>query len=334
MDLLALINSLMTPDFIAELLAKFKKNHNKKYPIRELIYGKGIQHPFASISMADLQRELSNVPIVRRGTEAYALDKGTGNVIKIDPNGIDVSDFVSAADINDLAIVFQQHGEKAIKSYLETRISDMLIVVQKTIEALSAQSLTGAIVYPMKTDAGTELYEIEYGHPLVHALTEKLTPTSTISDLYLLLEDMHTKMQEKHYGDDVTVLAGSKAFSLALAIASAKNQSVVKVSMPEQGVLIVGGYKIQKETGKYKGVNNAMTDKVGATKFCMIDTNANHKLYYLALDDLKAGNKPLPFFATHNIKDNPSGLEILGKSKPVPAPIVNAICWCEVVAAA
>ncbi|MBE8578719.1 major capsid protein [Vibrio sp. OPT18] len=332
MDLLALISGMLTPEFISELLAKFKKNHTKKYPIRELIYGKGIQHPFASISMADLQRELSNVPVVRRGTEAYALDKGTGEMVKIDPNGVDVSDFVSAADLNDLALIFQQQGEKAIKGYLETRINDMLIVVQKTIEAMAAQSLTGTIAYPMKTDAGIDMYTIEFGDPIQHALDTKLTASSTITELFMLLEDMHEAMQLKDYGDVVKVLAGRKAYSIAMTIATAKNQSTIKAVLGEQGEIIIGGYSIMKQTGKYKGVNNAMTDKIASNAFCMVDTNANHKLYYLALDDIKAGNKPMPFFATHDIKTNPSGLEILGKSKPLPAPIVNAICWCEVVA--
>ncbi|EGU36936.1 hypothetical protein VII00023_08384 [Vibrio ichthyoenteri ATCC 700023] len=332
MDLLALISGMLTPEFISELLAKFKKNHTKTYPIRDLIYGKGVQHPFASISLADLQRELSNVPVVRRGTEAYALDKGTGAMVKIDPNGIDVSDFVSAADINDLAIVFQQQGEKAIKAYLETRINDMLIVVQKTIEAMSAQSLTGVIAYPMKTDAGMDLYQIEFGTPLNHALTTKLTASASISELYLLLEAMHESLQLKEYGDVVKVLAGSKAYGTALSIATAKSQNTIKVVLGEQGEINVGGYSIIKQSGKYKGVNNAMTDKVDAKSFCMIDINANHKLYYLALDDIKAGNKPMPFFATHDVISNPSGLEILGKSKPLPAPITNAICWSQVVA--
>ncbi|HIF9333082.1 TPA: major capsid protein [Photobacterium damselae] len=331
MDLVQLISQLLTPEFIGSLLVKFKKNHTVKYPIRDLIYGKGKQHPFSSIALSDLQKELSNIPVVRRGTEAYALNRGKGGLTKIDPNGVEMSDFISAADINNLAVLFQQHGEVAIKAYLENRINDMLVITQKTTEALAAQSLTGTIAYPMKTDAGVDLYEVEFGTPLNYGGTQ-LTKDSKVADLYLYLNAMHEHMQTKEYGDDVITLAGSDAFSMVLNIASTSNQKTIMVKMDSQDQINVGGYIIQKLTGKYKGVNSAMTNKVDSKSFCMIDKNANHQLWYLALDDIQAGNKPMPFFASHDVKNNPSGVEIIGRSKPLPAPITNAICWSQVLA--
>ncbi len=331
MNLAQLIAQLLTPEFIGELLSKFKKAHKVKYPIRDLIYGKGVQHPFASISLADLQRQLSNIPVVRRGTEAYALDSAKGTLVKIEPQGVEMSDFISAADLNDLSVIFAQHGEKAIKNYLETRINDMLIVTQKSIEALAAQSITGELAYPMKTDVGTEPYVVEFGDTLKYTPTDKLTSSSTVADLYLYLAKMHEAMQDKEYGDDVVTLAGAKAYALALNIVSSSNQKTIAVQIGKLGELNVGGFIIMQQSGKYKGFNGAMTDKVDTNSFCMIDKNAAHKLYFLALDDIKAGNKPLPFFATHSIKDNPSGIDIIGRSKPLPAPIVSAIIWSVVV---
>lgn len=334
MDLSQLIASLLTPEFIGELLTKFKKAHTVKYPIRDLIYGKGVQHPFASISLTDLQRHLSNVPVVRRGTEAYALDSAKGELLKIDVQGIDMSDFISAADINELSVIFAQHGEKAIKGYLESRINDMLIVTQKSIEALAAQSLTGDLDYPMKGDVGAEVYGVKFGDTLTYTPTNKLTKDSLVSELYLYLSKMHETMQENEYGDDVVVLAGSNAYALALGIVTASKQNTIAVQLGALGEINVGGYVIAQQSGKYKGVNGAMTDKINADSFCMIDKNANHKLYFLALDDIKAGNKPLPFFATHDIINNPSGINIIGRSKPLPAPVVKAIVWSTVVTAA
>lgn len=331
MDLLAIISKLLTQDFIAELLKKFKTTHKVKYPIRDLVYGAGKQHPFASIALADLQKELSNIPVVRRGTEAYALDRGKGGLTKIDVQGVEMSDFISAADINDLSILLAQHGEQAIKSYLEGRINDMLIISQKTTEALAAQSLTGSLVYPMKTDAGIDTYDVDFGTPPTFAGT-KLTKDSKVADLYNYLNDMHEEMQKKEYGDDVITLAGKAAYSLVLNIVSTSNQKAIMVKMDDQDQINVGGYIIKRASGKYKGINGAMTDKVDSKSFCMLDKNANHRLWYLALDDIRAGNKPMPFFASHNIKDNPSGVEIIGRSKPLPAPITNAICWSQVVA--
>lgn len=334
MDIFALIQSMLTPQMIALMITNFKKKHKVKYQIRDLIYGNGIQHPFSTISVSDLTRHLSNIPVVRRGTTAYALDKTGGSLIVIDPQGIDVSDKMMAKDINDLKLLMMTQGNNAIKKYLEGRINDMLITVQKSIEALSAQSLTGTISYPMKTDSGVDLYEVEFGDTLTFNFVDKLTPSTSLADVYTLLSDMHSEMQESEYGDDVVTLAGSKAFGVILNIvgASKGKSGAISASITAPGELDVGGFKVIKVSGKYRGVNNVMTDKIDPSSLCMIDLNASHSLYYLALDDIDAGLQPLPFFTSHEITKDPSAVKLIGRSKPLPAPVTRAIIWCNVLA--
>ena len=66
-------------------------------------------------------------------------------------------------------------------------------------------------------------------------------------------------------------------------------------------------------------------------KVCAIAIDAPHWLPYCAIDDLDANLAPLPFFSKTEKLANPSAWEIYGKSKPFPVPIVDAICWAEVL---
>ncbi|WP_108945630.1 major capsid protein [Shewanella halifaxensis] len=333
MDLLQLIASMLTPQFIAETLQKYKKKKSVRQPIRELVFKDTKQHPFSSISVAELSKVLSNVPMVRRGTKAYALDHKSGAMTVIEPQGIDLSDFIGAKELNDLKALIVQQGNDALKAYLETRINDMLVSVEKTVEVLCAQALTGTIHYPMKTDAGTDVYEIDFGETQRFNLVEKLAANTSLAKLHGLFTSMSSQMSEYDFDVEQVVVAGKEAFATILAIANtATKQSIINVTLTSPTELNIGGFRIFSIAGTYKGVGKVKTDKVDSKSIAMIDIAAMHRMYYLALDDLDAGLQPLPFFASHEFSKNPSGVELIGRSKPIPAPVVKAICWCQVLA--
>lgn len=79
---------------------------------------------------------------------------------------------------------------------------------------------------------------------------------------------------------------------------------------------MVGGVKTRVKT-------------VDDDKMVMIDLDAGHNLYYAALDDLDAGLQALPFFSKVKKVDDPSGADVYTMSKPLPAVIVDAICWAD-----
>ena len=58
-----------------------------------------------------------------------------------------------------------------------------------------------------------------------------------------------------------------------------------------------------------------------------MDVAAPHALHYCALNDLDAALQPLPFYAKPVMSDDPSGVKIIGTSKPMPAPVIKAIAW-------
>lgn len=326
MEIIDLIRSFMTPQAIAGQMAKRQPVPQR---IRKLIYGEeGKQHPFAAITLADLMRTLTNVPVVRRGSQAYALDNGRGDLTTIDVQGFEVSDFFTAAEINNLKLVSNQ----SVQAFVEGRINHMLDVIQKSTEALCAQGLTGRISYPMKQDQGTDEYEVVFGE------TQVYTPDTLwgaagakIVNVYDTLTEMHSQLQSKGYGDSTVTLAGRKSFSKLVALADESKSNIVQVKIMSENEISVGGYTVQLENSVYRGSGKVVTRTVDENKICMVDKNAGHNLWYLALDDLEAGLLPMPFFPSQEVKKNPSGMEVVGRSKPLPAPVVGAICWSTVL---
>ena len=68
-----------------------------------------------------------------------------------------------------------------------------------------------------------------------------------------------------------------------------------------------------------------------AKRICAVAIDAPFVFYYLAIDDIDAGLLPMPFFASPEKKKNPSGIEVVGRSKPLPVPVPKAICWAQML---
>lgn len=326
MEIIDLIRSHLTPQATAAYLMR---RPPAQQVIRRRIYGdEGVQHPFAIINLADLMRTLSNVPVVRRGSQAYALNRGDTGFTFIEPQGFDLSHFLTAADIQNFKLL----SSDSVQTQIENLLNDMLITIQTSTEALCAQSLSGQLRYPMKTELGTEVYEVNYGAP------QRYTPETMwdsvgakVAHVYETISDMHAQLQSKGFGGSTVTMAGRRAFSQLVALADDSKSNIVQVKIVAENEVSVGGYTVVLENSVYKSVGNTMEQSVAPNALCMVDKSAGHKLYYLALDDLESGLLPMPFFASQSVKTNPSGLEIVGRSKPLPAPVMNAICWADVL---
>jgi len=301
-------------------------------PIRELVFKRSKQHPYPKIGIDQIKKVVGNVPVVRRGTPAVPIKKGSRSVDEIAPDGIDLQDFISAADLNNMRLLDSVNVQGVINGVLD----DMLLMTKKTTEALCAQSLTGAIKYPMMSDDGDEPYEISYvdNASMPEYTGAKLTSSSTINDVIDVLDAMETLVQDEGWGGNVEILAGISIYNLIRKIVETKSTKQNHISAKiEKGTIEIGGYTIRKVNASYKGYL-AAGGSIGTVKeipeksLCMVDLSAPHTLFYLALDDIDAGLQAMPFYAAPgDVKKNPSGVEIIGRSKPVPAPVVGAICW-------
>lgn len=329
MDIIDLFRSYTKLDVWGKFLNKYKKLKPVAMPVRNTVFGPAQFWHDVALPYSEIADTVTNVPVVRRGTASLALtDEGT-EVKSIEPQGFVMSHFVSAAKLNN----FKALGMKSAQQYFDNKNASMMRRVDKGIEAMCAQALTGKVEYPMKVEGGSvEMEVFDFGLPNDHSATIDISDSSTTAgQLFKLLQAMEEKIEEKGYGSNNLTYAGSDAYAHILDIASNNNTKNIAISITENEISI-GGYKIRRLAGKYTSVSGGskvQVAKIPSTSLCMVDLDAGHDFYYLSIDDLDAGLKALPFFSKVVKVDDPSGANIIGHSKPVPVPVVGAICWCN-----
>lgn len=331
MDIIDLFRSFTKTDVWGEYLNKYKKLKPVKMPVRNAVFGPAIFWHDVSLPVSELKDTLTNVPVVRRGTAAFAvMDEGT-EVTTIEPQGFVMSHHVSAARLNNLKAI----GMKSAKQYFELQNDKMLKRIDKGIEAMCCQALSGKIEYPLKLQNGQfEKFNVDYGKPETYSAVGVINladPAVKLSQVFKMLQEMAQKIEDNGYGGKLLTYAGRDAFSHIMDKASSNETRNIQVSITENEITI-GGYKVARLTGKYNtyiGNTNASVDKMPVDGLCMVDLEAGHGFYYLAIDDLDAGLKALPFFSKVVKTDDPSGASLIGYSKPIPTPVVAAICWCN-----
>lgn len=329
MDIIDVLRSLVAPQEWSELLNNYKKRKPVPMRIRNKVFGQAVFYPSVRIPWSVLKETLSNIPVVRRGTRAYQLGGDDLETQSIEPQGFSTVSHVSAAELNNLKAL----GLTNIKKYFEMLQSGVMRKIEFSTEALCAQSLTGKISYPMKTsDGATELFEVDFGEPLRYSFTESLNAAgATIETVYSALQDMDEKIQSKGYGMNLEVLCGKTLFARILTLAGQNKSNVLDVKV-SKGQVNVGGYIINLENGSYQTMVGGMKTVVKTVpddQMVMIDLDAGHTPYFAALDDLDAGLQALPFFAKVIKTDDPSGADVYTMSKPLPAVVVDAICWTD-----
>ncbi|MGT3827057.1 major capsid protein [Enterobacter kobei] len=325
MEIIDLLRKCFGANAVAVLLGS---RQNLPSPIRKQFFADGGQWPLASISMAELRSLITNIPVVRRGTTAYSLDRGKDGLMSIEPQGIDMSDFISAAALNNLKVL----GLSGVQAYANGIMNRMMNTAQVTTEALCAQALTGVIAYPMKSEGGQlDVYGVDYGTPTALPDADLTKAGTTIMDVYTLLDDLHKALQMQGYGGSVSIAAGSQAFATILKRAENSKSNILQVNVSVQGEVNIGGYTIKLQSGMHKDFDQSMVPNIPANALVAVDTSAGSCVKYLALDDITNGLQPMPFATTTEVLNNPSGMEIVGRSKPLPIVAVGAIVWVKVL---
>lgn len=330
MNVIDLFRSWTKPDVWRTYLNAYKKRKPVKMPIRNDIFGPAIMWNDVALPYSELKDTLTNVPVVRRGSASLAIKEQDSTIKSIEVQGFILSHFVSAAALNNLKAL----GVASAKQYFNLQNDNLLRLVDKGIEAMCSQALTGKVEYPMKLEDGTfETFEIDYGETETYEATGEIDISSSdtkLSNVFKLLQNMEEKIEDRGYGGDTLTYAGKEAFGYIMDIASSNATRNIPVQIKESEINI-GGYTIKRMSGKYKTWVGGAVDnqaKIPDGSLCMVDKEAGHSFYYLAIDDLDAGLQALPFFTKTVKSDDPSGAKLIGHSKPVPAPVVGAICWC------
>jgi len=307
------LSKFLTPQKIKDYI---KTSPYKPKIITTEFYSRDVDtYESAVYPYAEIKEVTGNVPLVLRGGEPVnvAGDSATYNFIEVQP--IDISETLNPVDIVNMKAL----GDTAVEKIVRQKVQKFHKIVLDTVEALAAQTLSGKISYQIKTQAGLDLYEVNFG--TIADITPSTLPTS-LKDLYNLLVDMEGKLQENGYGQSVKVYAGKKAYAKILEIALSYTGKAIKVEEKDGG-LYLGNYFIKPITTGYKDKDGNFVRAIPDKKIKMIDKSAPFRLRYLAIDDFRANLKAMPLF----VAQKPEGktIELEGQSKPFLIPVTDAI---------
>lgn len=293
--------------------------------VMDLLYQNRITHPLPVLGIDELLPITGNVPLVRRGTAAYPLAGESKGITYLEPQPIDVSSFLGAVDLNNLKLL----GNQGVEFWARGKVDTQRRAVRSTTETLACQSLSGTISYPMKTDSGLDTYTVNFGSILSYTISKKWEHAdTTVADILNDLINLGNVIKRKSgYGSKISFLAGQTAYiALANKVLTMGESNIVAL-VTEKGITIAG-FTVMLASGGYKDLANggAWVPSVADKDILAVAQDAPWKLFYCALDDLDANLLPMPFYSKPVKLDNPSGYNIIGMSKPVPVPVVNAIC--------
>lgn len=304
-----------------------------KTTVIDTFFTRKVNHPFDKVGRSDLSDIVSTMPLINRGAASVAMKRGVLSLDDYEPFEVAPHDFFTAADMNRLKLLDEQ-GIQARLSGVDDRLRRSC---RLTAEGIAAQALTGTISWPVVMEGGaTDTYEVDFGSTLSYAPSVTWDDAAAkVRNVFNDLQEMETMVQDNGYGGEVEFWAGKTAYNQLLALVETYGENPkakLRVEISKKGISI-GEFLIKKmaETYIHPGSGSAIP-KVADKDIMAFATDAVHTLFYCALDDLDAKLKPMPYFSKPVYKKDPSGVKIIGRSKPFPAPVVKAICWATVIA--
>lgn len=320
------LRSYFTPLAIAQML---KALPPIKSPTMDLIYPDRPQHPLAVLGVDEISEIVLTVPVVRRGSPSTPVVTDSREISYIEPQPFRPSTTLTAVDLNNFKLLDNSGREVWVSAKM-----DMLRrIVHRSTEALCAQSLTGTITYPVKLQGGGwDSYQVIFGNTQDYSPEKAWDDNAAkITDVFKTFTDMQVLLQDAGYGGQVEIWAGKKAFYGLMALAEKVTSTAkIRVEIAAEGVF-VGNYLVKLRAENYKNPETgAFVQIVPDDKIVMVAQDANHRLFYCAVDDLDANLVPMPFFVKPIKVEDPSGIKLVAESKPLPVPVPKAICWAQV----
>lgn len=291
----------------------------------------------ARVSLAQIQRVTKSMPVISRGGQAIPLDPKNAALTLIEPLSIRLSDLISGARLNDLRSLYgtgDAAGQALVSAEVDKIVTDLMRSTELTRNALLSQALSGKIDYVMDSNGMKERYIIDYGTPQTHSLSVKLDDqNATIADLTNTLMEMQKKISDAGYAGTPIVLAGTNAFS------TITNLIMVTDTAERMGATVSGntinilGYEINLVNSTYQDADSSgkpvSKTEIDTNMICMLIPEYT-ELDYCAIDDIQGGLQATPFFSKAIDVQDPSGINIISESKPLPLVAPQSICWAEV----
>ncbi|HOX30910.1 MAG TPA: major capsid protein [Spirochaetales bacterium] len=323
------LRKYFTPEAIVATMTRLPE---LKTPIMDLLFSDVRNIPRPVVGAKDLGLNPENLPVVRRGTHSYPMKASGGSITLIEPQPVNPSEFISGADLNNL----RSFNETSIQQEIDNIIDRLRRGCRATAEALAIQSLTGKIAYWLQGEGGVlEDYEVEYGSigDASADVPKKFDATGAkISDVIKAVEAIVLRLKAQGVdGNDVLLGCGFDVFAvLCDLVGDIKNSSIAVVST--SGISFGGGFTIQLLPQTYRNLETRAADPVIPAKHLLVvDKGAGHKMLYAGLDSLGAGQQALPFYADYEEKKDPSGVNVIAESKPLPVVNVKGLIKAQVL---
>ena len=227
-------------------------------------------HPLSMLGITDLKAVVQTVPVVRRDGVPVPLDNESIETQFFAPLPIKVQIPVTAAELNDLRVLLG--NQASIEAWRTQKVDQVRQAVHATTEGMCAGVLTtGKLAWPVQLPGGrTESYGIDYGTPLTHTPSTKLTGTSKLSDVYRLLRAMQQEIRMAGIGGRVEFMCGEDVTTVFLDMAenyrSTAQDAPIGIKLGD-GEVRIGSYVIRFMDETYPPVYLTANEDDGTVPF-------------------------------------------------------------------
>ena len=321
------LRNLFTPKTVAQQLKELPPIESV---VMDTYYTSRPGHPFPVIGVDDIVEAAQVIPVTRRGAPSHSITAEGKSITYIEPLPIRPSITLTAKDLSDLRLL----GDLGKEAWAKASTDRLRKTTHLTTEALSGQSLTGAISHPVElAGGGWDIYSVSYGSPQSYTPIKLWDDAEAkVMDVFICLRGMKKKLRQKGWGSKIEIWAGETAYNTLFGLVQGFiSTAEMKVQITEEGINI-GGFLVKPADEEYlHPQTGASVPVVGEDQVVMFSTAASQKLFYCAVDDLDANLLALPFFVKAIKQDDPSGFKLVAECKPLPAPNIKAICWATVL---
>lgn len=331
--MLANLKGIFAPQAVAQSLKTLPPLEST---IMDRFFKQRPTHPLSMLGITDLKAVVQTVPVVRRDGVPVPLDNESIETQFFAPLPIKVQVPVTAAELNDLRVLLGNTA--SLEAWRTRKVDQIRQAVHATTEGMCAGVLTtGKLAWPVQLPGGrTESYGIDYGAPLTHTLTTKLTGTSKLSDVYRLLRAMQQEVRMAGIGGKVEFLCGEDVAAVFLDMAenyrSTAQDAPIGIKLGD-GEVRIGSYVIRFMDETYPApMTGEWVPKLDAKTLMCVAVDVPGTIWYCAIDSISANNAAVPLHIVPVKSDDDTSITLIGQAKPMPARPSRAVCKAVVVA--
>lgn len=322
------VRGLFTPGAMIQYL---KNLPIIKTPVMDIVFANRPQHGLPVVGRDDVNPVVRAMPFSRRGAGSININPGTGQADFFEPLPINPDVFVGAYELNNLKML----GESSKAAWAQAKTDVLRRTIRTTNEAIAAKAISGTLAWPVQLEGGAfDTYQVVFGTPVAYApATTWDDANAKIAMVMGQLQDIQELLQANGYGAEIAWWAGKTTYATLLGLAEKMGSNAkIRIDITEKGI-DVGGFLITRRSEQHRNPQTgAMAPVVADGDLVAVALDGGHIMPFCALDDLDANLQPLPMFVKPIEKKNPSGVQLVGNSKPFPSPNMKAIAKATVIA--